>query len=165
VHKRTMGLEAISHEFWSADGKTICYDIRLHSAVDFFVGSYNIESKERIWYHLDPAYWSIHYNLSPDGTLFCGDGGSPKRVAWTSAENEWLYLFRPERLNDSDTPGADLIHPGVFHAERLVNMSKHNYFLEPNAFFTPNQKYIVFRSDMFGPDYAFAVEVAKAATP
>lgn len=30
------------------------------------------------------------------------------------------------------------------------------------ASFTPDQKYIVFRSDMFGPTYAFAVEVAKA---
>jgi oligogalacturonide lyase len=41
-------------------------------------------------------------------------------------------------------------------------MSKHNYRLEPNPSFTPDQKYIVFRSNMFGPDYAFAVEVAKA---
>jgi oligogalacturonide lyase len=41
----------------------------------------------------------------------------------------------------------------------------HNYRLEPNPSFTPDQKYVVFRSDMFGPTYAFAVEVAKAATP
>ena len=31
--------------------------------------------------------------------------------------------------------------------------------------FTPDMKFIVFRSNMFGPDYAFAVEVAKAKTP
>ena len=66
----------------------------------------------------------------------------------------------------------DFIKPGVFHAERLVNMSKHQYRLEPNVSFTPDQKWVVFRSNMFGPTYAFAVEVAKteggsaaAATP
>jgi len=44
-------------------------------------------------------------------------------------------------------------------------MAKHNYRLEPNPSFTPDQKFIVFRSNMFGPDYALAVEVAKAASP
>jgi len=28
--------------------------------------------------------------------------------------------------------------------------------------FTPDEKWVVFRSNMFGPAYAFAVEVAKA---
>jgi oligogalacturonide lyase len=42
-------------------------------------------------------------------------------------------------------------------------MSKHQYRLEPNVSFTPDQKWVVFRSNMFGPTYAFAVEVAKAA--
>jgi oligogalacturonide lyase len=40
-------------------------------------------------------------------------------------------------------------------------MSRQNYRLEPNPSFTPDQKFIVFRSNMFGPDYAFAVEIAK----
>ena len=31
--------------------------------------------------------------------------------------------------------------------------------------FTPDQKYVIFRSNFFGPDYAFAVEVAKAPVP
>ena len=34
--------------------------------------------------------------------------------------------------------------------------------LEPNVSFTPDQKWVVFRSNMFGPTYVFAVEVAKA---
>jgi oligogalacturonide lyase len=41
-------------------------------------------------------------------------------------------------------------------------MSRQNYRLELNPSFTPDQKYIVFRSNMFGPDYVFAVEIAKA---
>ena len=57
--------------------------------------------------------------------------------------------------------GNNLIKGGYVRSERLVNMSKQNYRLEPNPFFTPDMKYIVFRSNMFGPDYAFAVEVAK----
>jgi oligogalacturonide lyase len=61
--------------------------------------------------------------------------------------------------------GKDLIQAGVFHAEKLVNMSKHNYRLEPNVNFTPDRKWVVFRSNMFGPTYVFAVEVAKAETP
>ena len=55
------------------------------------------------------------------------------------------------------------MHPGVFHSEKLVHMVKHNYLLEPNPIFTPDKKYVIFRSDMFGDTYAFAVEVAKAA--
>jgi oligogalacturonide lyase len=54
------------------------------------------------------------------------------------------------------------VRPGVFRAERLVNMSKHNYRLEPNVSFTPDHKWVVFRSNMFGPNYTFAVEVEKA---
>jgi oligogalacturonide lyase len=41
-------------------------------------------------------------------------------------------------------------------------MAKHNYRLEPNVSFTPDQKWVVFRSNMFGDTYAFAVEVEKA---
>jgi hypothetical protein len=44
-------------------------------------------------------------------------------------------------------------------------MSKHQYKLEPNVSFTPDQKWVVFRSNMFGPTYVFAVEVAKASVP
>jgi oligogalacturonide lyase len=96
---------------------------------------------------------SIHDNSSPDGKLFCGDGdtGTP-----------WIFLFRPVLVRNQGTIGEHLIKGGYLESEKLVNMSKHNYRLEPNPSFTPDQKYIVFRSNMFGPDYAFAVEIAKA---
>jgi oligogalacturonide lyase len=57
---------------------------------------------------------------------------------------------------------SNLIQPGYIETEKLVNMSKHQYALEPNPSFTPDMKWIVFRSNMFGPSYVFAVEVAKA---
>ena len=44
-------------------------------------------------------------------------------------------------------------------------MSKHNYRLEPNPTFSPDMKHIIFRSNMLGPDYVFAVEIAKAEKP
>jgi oligogalacturonide lyase len=65
---------------------------------------------------------------------------------------------------DGQLPGAkELIQPGIFRAEKLVNLAKHNYNLEPNVTFTPDMKWIVFRSNMFGPTHVFAVEIAKAA--
>ena len=162
VHKRIMGLEAAGHESWSPDGKTIWYEIRFPWGVDHFTGGYNVETGERTWYHVDINAWSIHYSESPDEKLFCGDGGSGSVVEWASPENEWIYLFRPELLNDAGSLGDHLIQPGVFHPERLVSLHKNKYTLEPNAFFTPDQKHVIFRSNMFGPTYVFAVEVAKA---
>ena len=41
-------------------------------------------------------------------------------------------------------------------------MAKHNYRLEPNVSFTPDQKWVVFRSNMFGDTYTFAVEVSQS---
>jgi hypothetical protein len=38
-----------------------------------------------------------------------------------------------------------------------------NYRLEPNPMFTLDQKYVIFRENFFGPDYAVAVESAKAS--
>jgi oligogalacturonide lyase len=41
-------------------------------------------------------------------------------------------------------------------------MSKHNYHLEPNVSFSPDEKWVIFRSNMFGPTYVFAAEVTKS---
>jgi oligogalacturonide lyase len=162
VHQRTMGREIAGHEFWSHDGKTIWYDLQTPRSEVFWVAGLNLETGERTWYNLQRNEWSIHFNVSPDGKLFCGDGGDSGQVA-KAPDGRWIYLFRPELVNDSDTLGDKLIHPGVFHAERLVNMSKHNYHLEPNVSFTPDQRFVIFRSNMFGPSYVFAVEVARAS--
>ncbi len=161
VHQRRMAMEIAGHEFWSHDGKTIWYDLQTPRGQDFWLAGYNVEDGRRTWYHLQRNEWSIHFNVTIDGTLFCGDGGDPGQVA-KAPDGEWIYLFRPELIR---SPGMlnqkDFIQPGVFHAEKLVNMSKHQYRLEPNVSFTPDQKWVVFRSNMFGPTYVFAVEVAK----
>lgn len=162
IHTRTMAMEIWGHEFWSADGKTIWYDLQTPRGEDFWLAAYQVETGRRSWYHLQRNEWSIHFNVSRDGRLFCGDGGDPGQVA-KAPDGRWLYLFRPELLENRGVDDKSLVQPGVLRAERLVNMSKHEYRLEPNVSFTPDQKWVVFRSNMFGPTYVFAVEVAKAA--
>jgi oligogalacturonide lyase len=163
IHRRTMLMEIEGHEFFGADGKWIWYDLQTPRSEVFWLAGYNVNSGERVWYHLKPGEWSVHFNISPDGTLFAGDGGGPNSVA--APENgQWIYLFRPEMTRDrtdGELPNAkELIRPGVFKAEKLVNLSKHDYSLEPNVTFTPDMKWIVFRSNMFGPTHVFAVEIA-----
>jgi oligogalacturonide lyase len=154
IHRRTMEMEIAGHEWWGADGKTLFYQLHFpRGGRVSFIASYNVETQERVWLQYGLDQTSIHDNSSPDGKLFCGDGdtGTP-----------WIFLFRPVLVRDQRTVGEHLIKGGYLQSEKLVNMSKHNYRLEPNPSFTPDQKFIVFRSNMFGPDYAFAVEIAKA---
>lgn len=160
IHSRTMAMEIWGHEFWSADGKTVWYDLQLPRGEDFFLAGYNVDTGERTWYHLQRNEWSIHFNVTADGKLFTGDGGDPGQVA-KAPDGRWIYLFRPELLPNRGLDDKSFVRPGVLRAEKLVNMSKHQYRLEPNVSFTPDQKWVVFRSNMFGDTYVFAVEVAK----
>ena len=164
IHTRTMNMEIEGHEFWGADGKMIWYDLQTPKSQVFWLASYNVSTGERAWYHLERSEWSVHFNVSPNGTLFTGDGGGPDSVA-APGNGQWIYLFRPEMVRDR-TDGVlpnlkELIKPGFLKAEKLVNLAKHNYRLEPNVTFTPDMKWIVFRSNMFGPTHVFAVEIAK----
>jgi oligogalacturonide lyase len=164
IHQRTMNMEIAGHEFFSADGKTIWYDLQTPRGEDFWVAGYNVDTGKRTWYHLQRDEWSVHFNVSPDNQLFCGDGGDDKMVAHAS-NGKWLYLFRPELVPDGTDGNVDtknLILPGVFRSEKLVNMSKHNYALEPNAMFSPDMKWLIFRSNMSGANQAYAVELKKA---
>jgi oligogalacturonide lyase len=65
----------------------------------------------------------------------------------------------PDRMES--TP-ANLITPGVFRSEKLVNMARHDYSLEPNATFTPDGRWLIFRSNMDGAAQIYAVELKKA---
>ncbi|HTL67480.1 MAG TPA: oligogalacturonate lyase family protein [Lacunisphaera sp.] len=154
MHQRHMKMEIAGHEWWGADGQTVYYQLHYpyHGRVSF-IASVNVATGAREWLSYAPDESSIHDNSSPDGKMFCGDGDN---------HSPWIFLFRPHRVPGDDTLGANLIQGGYLESEKLVNMSKHNYRLEPNPTFTPDLKYVVFRSNMFGPDYAFAVEVEKA---
>jgi oligogalacturonide lyase len=163
IHTRTMAMEIFGHEFWSADGKTIWYDLQTPRGEDFWLAGYHLATGARTWYHMQRNEWSIHFNVTRDGTLFCGDGGDSGQVA-RAEDGQWIYLFRPELIPNRGMEDPSFIRPGVLRAEKLVNMKRHQYRLEPNVSFTPDQKWVVFRSNMFGPSYVFAVEVAKAGS-
>ncbi|HEV2486874.1 MAG TPA: oligogalacturonate lyase family protein [Terracidiphilus sp.] len=166
IHKRTMLMEIAGHEFWGLDGQTIWYDWQYPKGEDFFLAGYNLQTGKRTAYHMQRDEWSIHFNLTKDLDLFCGDGGDPGQVA-RAKDGEWIELFHPQLITDG--PGTlnepTFWQPGVFHSERLVNMSRHYYREEPNVRFSPDKSLVLFTSNMFGPSYVFAAEVAKADNP
>ncbi len=167
IHHRTMNMEIEGHEFFSGDGKMIWYDLQTPKSQVFWLAGYNVSTGERTWYHLERSEWSVHFNVSPDGTLFAGDGGGPNSVA-APGNGQWIYLFQPELVADK-TDGVwpnpnQFIKPGFFKAEKLVNLAKHNYQLEPNVTFSPDMKWIIFRSNMLGPTHVYAVEIKKATS-
>ncbi|HVT79338.1 MAG TPA: oligogalacturonate lyase family protein [Phycisphaerae bacterium] len=159
VHSRTMINEIWGHEFWSPDGTTSWYQLHYPrgTGASYWIAGTNLKTKQQTWYHIKDEEISIHVNISNDGKLFAGDG---------IGQNPWIFLHTPHIARDVSTPGTydttGLIQPGYCTTEKLVNMSKHQYALEPNPIFTPDNKWIIFRSNMFGPSYVFAVEVAKA---
>ena len=165
IHRRTMNMEIEGHEFFSPDGRTIWYDLQTPRSEVFWLAGYEIATGTRTWYHVQRSEWSVHFNESPDGRLFAGDGGGPSSVA-APDNGQWIYLFHPELTRDrtdGQLPNAGaLIQPGVLRAEKLVNLARHNYRLEPNVTFTPDGQWIVFRSNLFGPTHVFAVEVAAS---
>ena len=147
IHTRTMDMEIAGHEFFNPGGKIIWYDLQTPKGKEFWLAGVVLATGEAIRYKVQRSEWSVHYNVSPDGKLFAGDGGGPNSVA-APGNGQWIYLFTP--------------HDGALQAEKLVDLSKHNYRLEPNVTFTPDGKWLVFRSNMFGPTYVFAVELRKA---
>jgi oligogalacturonide lyase len=148
MHRRTMDMEIAGHEFWSHDGKIIWYDLQTPRSKEFWLAGVHVETGAKVRYRIERDQWSVHYNVSRDGQLFAGDGGDPGQVAF-ARDGRWIYLYRPQP-------------DGALKWERLVDMSKHNYRLEPNVTFTPDGKWVVFRSNMHGPTHVYAVEVQKA---
>lgn len=147
IHTRTMDMEIAGHEFFSADGKTIWYDLQTPKSKVFWLAGHVIATGETIRYSVEREHWSVHFNVSPDGKLFAGDGGGPRSVA-APGNGQWIYLFTAK--------------DGALQAEKLVDLSKHDYEFEPNLTFTPNGKWIVFRSNMHGAVHTYAVEVKKS---
>ncbi|MEM9966086.1 MAG: oligogalacturonate lyase family protein [Asticcacaulis sp.] len=164
VHKRMMNMEIAGHEFFSFDGQQILYDLQTPRGEDFWLASYDLKTHKRIWYHMERDEWSVHFQISRDGSIFAGDGGDEDMVA-RAKDGKWIYLYQPEIIEDlgvSAPNAAELVRPGVLRAQKLVNMKAHDYRVEPNVQFTPDGKWLVFRSNMHGPIHVYAVEVSKA---
>jgi oligogalacturonide lyase len=152
MHQRSMDMEIAGHESWSHDGKMIWFDLQTPRSRDFWIAGVNMKTGGETRYHLDRDWWSVHYNMSWDGKLFAGDGGDPGQVAY-ARDGMWINLFRPQR-------------DGSITGERLVNLSWQNYYGmdgEPNSHITPDDKWVIFRSNMQGPLHVYAVAVARSS--
>ncbi|MEC3911860.1 oligogalacturonate lyase family protein [Sphingobium sp. CR2-8] len=165
VHRRMMNMEIAGHEFFSPDGKWIWYDLQTPRGEIFWLAGYELATGRRRWFHVDRNQWSVHYNQTPDLTSFSGDGGDDEMVAH-APDGKYLYLFTPRDIPDVAGIHADnaerLIIPGTFGVEKIVDMRRHDYRLEPNITFTPDGKWMIFRSNMDGAPHVYAAEVAKA---
>ena len=95
IHKRIMDMEIAGHEWSSADGNIIWYDLQQPRSVTFFVEGHNVNSGQKTKYELQRDEWSIHFNSTKDNKLFCGDGGDPGQVA-KAKDGMWIYLFTPD---------------------------------------------------------------------
>lgn len=147
IHKRIMDMEIAGHEWSSADGSIIWYDLQQPRSVTFFIEGHHVKTGEKTKYQLERNEWSIHFNSTKDNSLFCGDGGDPGQVA-RAPDGQWIYLFTPQGNR--------------FVSEKLVNMKNHKYSLEPNVHFSPDEKWIIFRANFEGETNVYAVEVKKA---
>jgi len=182
LHERTMNMEIEGHEFFSHDGKTVWYDLQTPRSSVFWLAGVELATGHRTWYNLKREEWSVHYNISPDGKWFAGDGGYPGSVAARGpddetitppAQGQWIYLFRPVMAKGSSfRDHRDLIDTGYFKSERLASMARHNYSkttgVEPNLTFTPDGKWIIFSGNFDSPQvdghqatHVYAVEIAK----
>jgi oligogalacturonide lyase len=147
IHSRAADMEIAGHEFFSADGKIVWYDLQTPKGKEFWLAGRVLANEETIKYRVAREHWSVHYNASPDGRYFAGDGGGPRSVAAPS-NGQWIYLYTPR--------------DGKLEVEKLVDLTRHDYRLEPNVAFTPDGQWIVFRSNMHDATHVYAVEVRKA---
>ncbi len=155
VHQRRFQGEIAGHEYWAPDGRTIWYDLIQPQGVRWLAG-HDVVSGARRWLRIGPGQGSYHYSSTPDGRSFSGDGND---------EGKYISLFHP-RLDDGarasgTLDAAALIATGTLETERLADLSKHDYTLEPNQHFTPDGKWLVYRSNIEGKPAIYAVEVAK----
>jgi oligogalacturonide lyase len=174
MHRRTVPYEIAGHEFFSADGQWVWYDLQTPRSKEFWLAGVHVGTGARIRYPIARSQWSVHYNVARDGARFAGDGGGPDSVANRTAlperrpldppgNGQWIYLFTPRPGEFEPLKvGNETVKIGQLEVEKLVDLSRHNYRLEPNVTFTPDGRWIVFRSNMHGSTHVYAVEVAKS---
>jgi hypothetical protein len=112
----------------------------------------------------DPATWDRIIRLSREpgtSSLYFHQN------AYTDRGDKLFVMNTAPRKGPDGAGGTmlatiDLATLGAAPAKRLVNFSKHNYKLEPNLTFSPDNKWIIFHSNMHGPTHVYAVEIAKS---
>lgn len=164
IHSRTMVMEITGHEFWSSDGKVIWYDWQYPKGKNFFLAGRDLQTGKRYAYPIEKDDWAIHFNISQDGKIFVGDGGDSGQVA-KAKNGRWITMFTPLSDLAKDASNFDSYWQySNLRREHLVDMTAHDYKLEPNVRISPDKRYVIFRSNMFGENFVFAVETEKAKT-
>lgn len=151
----------VTHEFWHPDGKKIWFDLGIPRyqgrgaaqqalawarGPHYHLASIDLETGRETRYGLLAREYSWHYNVSPDGRLFCGGGDG--RDPFQGGIGKWIYLFEPQ--------GRKL------KATRLCNLAAHDYAVAPMVRFTPDGKWVVFQANLFGRMQVYAVEVRRS---
>lgn len=159
VHARTMSMEIAGHEFWSRDGHNVIYDWQFPKGKNFFIATYDVSNSVRTAIPITANQWSLHFNSSADPNLLIGDGSSKINTA-RADDGSYISIYRKGPLLDSKE--STIWKTRDVRIERLVDMRGHDYRLEPNAHISPDNKWIVFRSNMFGSPMIFAVQTTKS---
>jgi oligogalacturonide lyase len=151
-HRRAMDMEIAGHEFWSWDGRTIWFDLQTPRSEVFWIAGVDVATGAERRYRVDRDAWSVHYNVSRDGSMFSGDGGDETQVAF-SHDGRWINLFRVEP-------------DGTLRREKLASMARHEYVtarggVEPNASITPDGKWVIFTGNFDGQRQVYAVAVQR----
>jgi len=146
IHKRTMDMEIAGHEWFGSSGKSIYFDLQKPRGQKFFVAKVDLPTGKEISYELQRNEWSVHYTSSWGEKLLAGDGGDANSVAKAS-DGKWIYLFH--------------MNGNKLTSTKLVNMKNHNYSLEPNVHFSPDNRWIIFRANFEGQENVYAVEIVS----
>lgn len=160
LYEKRYPREMATHEFWAPDGTKVWSDfqsvrwpVRIAPLLElfcypaFYLASIDTHTWEMKRYSYAMRYASRHFNISPDATMFCGDGeGGSFRLC---PSGKWIFLYKPEgdRLS----------------VERLCSMAGHSWktYPEPNTHFTPDGRWVVFQSDVEGTTQVYAVAASK----
>ena len=157
-------MEIFGHEFWSHDGKTIWYDLQTPRGEDFWLAGYNVETGERDL--VSPAARRVVDSLQRDRGRQAvlrrwrrsGPGGA------SAKDGNGSTCSVPELIRNQGAQTTGLRAARRAPCRKAGEHGEAQYRLEPNVSFTPDQKWVVFRSNMFGPTYVFAVEVDKSGS-
>ena len=145
---QTPGRETVTHEFWDPQQPVVWFELTLRTNAPnhrFFIAGVDVNTGDTRRYLIPDETESIHYNINRDGSLFCGDGGFHSMVEKEKGRPQWIWLFRRE---------GDQLKP-----ERLFNMQKQDYRLEPNVHFDPTGQWVIFTYNGDGNRQVLAVSV------
>jgi oligogalacturonide lyase len=185
IHQRTNKEESATREFWSQDGKTIWYEWQKPRDKEFAMVGYDVATGKRRLFKMDKDEVSISYNVAAGDAFFVGSGRHSGGVHRASSAQEGaarnnkqsieiLYPVLVDKKIEADPEYhslfnfdnemahtySDAKYVGWFRRVTIANMLKNDYTkLEPNIRISPDNKYVIFTSNILGPTYIFAVEL------